>query len=241
MANKLTGKGLADFAISKLGVPYVYGAKGADGIFTENRLNNLAKNYPNMFTLVYKSKAKKFIGKVCCDCSGLISWYTNKILGSAQLYSTASKRGLIKDIDKAPIGAVLWHSGHVGVYIGNGYCVEEKGINYGCVKSKISDTRFTHWLTFNYIDYDESKEPVATKTKKNNPYDKPLSLLVKGSKGESVKWLQFELNEAGYNVSIDGVFGKDTLKYVKAFQQSCKITVDGEVGSNTIKALVNDK
>ena len=34
MADKLTGKGLADFAISKIGTPYVYGAKGADGKLT---------------------------------------------------------------------------------------------------------------------------------------------------------------------------------------------------------------
>jgi hypothetical protein len=238
---KLTGKGLADFAISKLGVPYVYGAKGSDGIFTQNKLNFLAKNYPKMFTLIYKSKAKRFIGKVCCDCSGLISWYTDKILGSAQLYATASKRGLIKDVDKAPIGSVLWHSGHVGVYIGNGYCVEEKGINYGCVKSKISNTHFTHWLNFSYIEYDEIKSPVVTKKQKTNPYDKPSVVIKYGDKGEDVKWIQFELSEAGYKIGIDGDFGKDTLKYVKAFQQSCKLTADGEVGTNTINAFVRDK
>jgi hypothetical protein len=238
---KLTGNGLAAFAVSKLGVPYVYGAKGADGKFTQAKFDFLARNYPKVFTFSYKIKAKKLIGKVCCDCSGLISWYTKKVLGSAQLYSTASKRGLIKDVHNAPIGAVLWKEGHVGVYIGDGYCIEEKGIDFGCVKSKISNTKFTHWLTFNYMEYDEPKEPVVISKKKNNPYDKPTTLLIKGSKGEGVKWLQFELCEAGYSCSIDGDFGKNTLAYVKKFQQSCKLTVDGEVGSKTVAALVANK
>lgn len=239
--NKLTGKGLVEFALSKIGTPYVYGAKGADGIFTQAKFDWLSKNYPSVFTPMYKIKAKKLIGKVCCDCSGLISWYTRKVLGSAQLYSTASKRGLIKDISKAPIGAVLWHNGHVGVYIGDGYCIEEKGINYGCVKSKITNTKFTHWLIFNYMDYNEVKEPVSTTVKKVNPYKKPTTNVKLRDKGENVKWIQFELVEAGYKVSIDGIFGKETLKSVKAFQKSCKLTVDGIVGSKTIKAFVADK
>jgi predicted Abi (CAAX) family protease len=64
----LTCKGLAEFALSKLGTPYVYGAKGSDGIFTEAKFNSLSKSYPKMFTPIYKMKAKKFIGKICCDC-----------------------------------------------------------------------------------------------------------------------------------------------------------------------------
>lgn len=240
---KLTGKGLAEFAQSKLGINYVYGAKGSDGKFTQTKLDWLARNYKSIFTTSYKSKAKKFIDKVCCDCSGLISWYTGKILGSSQMYSTASKRGLIKDIDKAPIGAVLWKSGHVGVKIDDTYCVEAKGINYGTVKTKISKTKWTHWLLFDYIDYDEvkTKTPVITTKKKINPYNKPTSTIRKGSRGEAVKWIQFELIESGYKLTIDGIFGKTTLKYVKKFQQSSKLVVDGIVGTKTIDALVKAK
>lgn len=239
---KLTGKGLAEFALSKIGTPYVYGAKGADGIFTSSKLDWLSSNYKSVFTSAYIKKAKGFIGKTCCDCSGLNSWYTGKVLGSSQLYSTASKRGLIKDIDNAPIGSILWKSGHVGIYIGDGYCVEAKGINYGTVKSKLTNTKFTHWLVFDYIDYDydEVKISAVTAEKKVNPYRKPTVLLKIGVKGENVMWLQHELSEAGYKVSIDGIFGKNTYKYVKKFQQSSKLTVDGIVGNNTIKALLDN-
>jgi hypothetical protein len=239
--NKLTGQGLADFAISKLGTPYVYGAKGANGKFTQSQLSSLSKAYPSMFTNTYITKAKRLIGKICCDCSGLISWYTGKELGSYQLYSTASKRGLISGIDKAPIGAVLWHPGHVGIYIGNGYCMEEKGIDYGCVKSKLSNTTFTHWLLFNYIDYDDIADTnVKTTHKESNPYTKPTSSVHIGDNGENVKWVQYELAEAGFSLKIDGDFGPKTLAAAKDFQQSCKIDVDGIVGPKTISKLINN-
>ena len=128
MAN-LTGKGLANFVKTKLGTPYVYGAKGADGKFTSSKLSFLARNYPSMFTATYQAKARKFIGRVCTDCSGLISWYTGKVYGSSQLYSVAKAKHKIdkKDISDIPVGAVVWKPGHVGVYIGNGEVIDKTG------------------------------------------------------------------------------------------------------------------
>lgn len=239
----LTGQGLASFALSKIGTPYVYGAKGANGKLTETKLNFLAKSYPSVFTKNYIAKARKFIGKVCCDCSGLVSWYTKKEIGSAQLYQTASTRNRIdkSDLSKIPVGAVLWKEGHVGVYVGNGYLVEEMGIDFGCVKTKVKDRTFTHYLTFSYITYNTKKTTELTISKKKNSYKKPTKTVKFGDTGESVKWVQYELIEAGYNILIDGLFGTKTFNAVKKFQKSCKIKVDGVVGTNTINKLVVDK
>ncbi len=234
--SKLTGKGLADFCKTKLGTPYVYGAKGSYGKLTQSHLNSLILAYTDMFTNIYITKAKRFVGKVCTDCSGLPGWYTGKNLGSYQLYKTAVKKEPISTVGQAPVGAVLWHSGHVGVYIGNGYCIEAKGIDYGTVKSKVSNTKFTHWLLFDYIDYDM---PVSSK-KPHNPYKEPSETICKGMKGEFVKWVQWELNDAGIKVEIDGEFATITEKAIRTFQQSCKITVDGKVGANTMKAFKAD-
>lgn len=44
-----------------------------------------------------------------------------------------------------------------------------------------------------------------------NPYSAPTKLLKKGDRGDDVKWLQYELNAAGFNLSIDGIFGIKTL------------------------------
>ena len=87
MAN-LTGAGLAAFAKGKKGTPYVYGAKGAEGVLTQSKVNFLSNNYKNIFTATYlnKIKTRGLVGKVCTDCSGLISWYIGKVLGSSQMY-----------------------------------------------------------------------------------------------------------------------------------------------------------
>ena len=71
-----------------------------------------------------------------------------------------------------------------------------------------------------------------------NPYPAPTcGSLHKGSVGVTVKWLQYELNKRGYNLTVDGSFGNKTLTAVKAYQKSAGLTVDGWVGSNTQAAL----
>ena len=55
--------------------------------------------------------------------------------------------------------------------------------------------------------------------------------------GEGVKWLQWELVEAGYKIDIDGEFGEQTEKSLKDFQTSAKISADGICGRLTRKKL----
>ena len=75
-----TAKELVAFVKSKVGTPYVFGAKGE--VMTEERIQQLAAENPSTFTKSYITKARKFIGKHCTDCSGLISWTTGIIRGS---------------------------------------------------------------------------------------------------------------------------------------------------------------
>lgn len=256
--NKLTGQGLADFVLTKVGTPYVYGTKGADGKFTQSRFDWLARNYPGTFTAAYKNKAKRFVGKVCTDCSGLISWYTKKVLGSYQLYSQAKARLPMSRIDDFAIGTVLWKSGHVGVYCGkdkNGkhICIEAKGIDYGTVRGVITNpNRWSYGLTFSWIDYDIKNKIEETTNKGKNPYKTPSVLVKNGTKGNDAKWVQWELVEAGFDnkftyngktyngVKIDGEIGPISIAAIKAFQKSCKISQDGKVGPDTRKKLIAD-
>lgn len=62
-------------------------------------------------------------------------------------------------------------------------------------------------------------------------------LLQLGSQGKDVKTLQQSLNTKGYNLGVDGIFGKQTLSAVKDFQKSNGLAVDGLVGKNTLAAL----
>ncbi|MFT4146701.1 MAG: peptidoglycan-binding domain-containing protein [Mobilitalea sp.] len=233
---KLTGVELAEHCKSKLGTPYVYGAKGSYGKLTQPYLNSLILAYSNIFTNMYVTKARRLVGQVCTDCSGLISWYTKKTIGSYQMYKTAVTKELITTVDKAPIGAVLWRIGHVGVKIDDDYCIEAKGIDYGTVQTKISSTKFTHWLLFEYMNYEI---PLNT-SKTKNPYKEPTEIITKGSISEGVKWVQWELNDAGIKVEIDGDCGPITYQAIKSYQQSCKIVVDGKVGPTTRKAFKCD-
>lgn len=234
--SKLIGVELAEHCKSKLGTPYVYGAKGSYGKLTQSHLNSLILSYPDIFTNMYVTKARRLVGQVCTDCSGLISWYTKKIVGSYQMYKTAATKENITTVDKAPIGAVLWRAGHVGVKIDDDYCIEAKGIDYGTIQTKISSTKFTHWLLFEYISYDM---PINT-AKSQNPYKEPTDTITKGSLGEGVKWVQWELNDAGIKIEIDGDCGPITYQAIKMYQQSCKIVVDGKVGPTTRKEFKCD-
>ena len=254
----LTGKGLAEFAKNKAGVPYVYGAKGADGPLTQTKVNWLASHYPNVFTAGYlkKIKDRHYVGQVCCDCSGLISWYTGKVLGSSQLYSQAKARLPMSELDKFAIGTVLYRQGHVGVYCGRNskgqhILMEAKGIDYGTVCSIVNPNSWKCGLTFSWIDY-TINYPIDSKLityKGINPYKEPAGIIKVGYSGEDVKWLQYELIESGYGfefeynherfepVVISGTFDKSTRAAVMSFQASCKLEVDGIVGKATKAAL----
>lgn len=58
-----------------------------------------------------------------------------------------------------------------------------------------------------------------------------------GSKGSDVTELQKLLNQNGYTLDTDGIFGSNTLAAVKDYQQKNNLSVDGIVGSNTWGAL----
>ncbi len=60
-----------------------------------------------------------------------------------------------------------------------------------------------------------------------------------GSTGGFVTALQILLNEYGYNLSTDGIFGGNTYRAVLDFQKNNGLTQDGIVGPNTWTALLN--
>ena len=65
-------------------------------------------------------------------------------------------------------------------------------------------------------------------------------LLKLGSRNNFVYLLQFILKENyGYNISVDGIFGNNTLNIVQSFQKNNGLTIDGLVGNNTWRTLLN--
>lgn len=70
-----------------------------------------------------------------------------------------------------------------------------------------------------------------------NPYLLTSTLLKEGSIGESVGWLQFELNRHGANLVIDKQFGKKTKLAVLLYQKNHGLVQDGIAGQLTLNSL----
>ena len=63
------------------------------------------------------------------------------------------------------------------------------------------------------------------------------SVLRQGMSGQLVRDLQASLNGAGFSVSVDGIFGAETVTAVKSLQSWAGLAVDGVVGPQTWAAL----
>lgn len=164
MAKKMTGKELVAFCRSKIGTPYVYGMKGK--VMTEQNYKFLKNTYGKMVWLSDRDK----IGKVCVDCSGLISWACGVTLGSGQWKARATKINPISTIEKAPIGALVWMQGHTGVYTGmkdgHPYYVAADGSAYGVREVPLRCNKFTHWLLVEDVfQYEMRDDEVVEKDK----------------------------------------------------------------------------
>lgn len=152
-----TAQGLIEFAKSKIGTPYVYGAKGT--VMSLEQIRELRRMYGS--NCVWYSDDNK-VGKVCVDCSGLISWYTGIVRGSGQYKSTAVEVIPISQRTNNHIGWAVWMNGHIGVYLGNDTYIAADGSAYGVRIAKLSQNRFTHLLKLCDIDYGDGTKQTAT-------------------------------------------------------------------------------
>lgn len=73
----------------------------------------------------------------------------------------------------------------------------------------------------------------------SNPYKKPTENFVAGDEDETIKWLQWIFVYTGYGLKDDGITGvldEDTVAVVKKLQHENKLTVDGNITEEVIKA-----
>lgn len=154
-----TAQGLIEFAKSKVGTPYVYGAKGT--VVTLEQIRELRRMYGS--NCVWYSDDNK-AGQVCVDCSGLISWYTGIIRGSGQYKSTAVEVIPISQRTNNHIGWAVWMNGHIGIYLGDDTYIAADGSAYGVRIANLSQNRFTHLLKLCDIDYGNGAVQTETQT-----------------------------------------------------------------------------
>lgn len=68
-------------------------------------------------------------------------------------------------------------------------------------------------------------------------YREPFGNVKIGARGNMVKWIQDKLNNHGYVLKVDGIFGKLTHAAVIDFQRKNNLLVDGIVGKQTKSKL----
>ena len=85
--------------------------------------------------------------------------------------------------------------------------------------------------------YDIPSEIVDTAPKTGNPYREPIINVKFNSRGNNVRWLQFELNRYGYRLVVDGIAGEKTITALKDFQSSHGLVADGICGPLTREKL----
>lgn len=235
-----TNTGLAKYVKAQLGLPYWYGTYGQ--IATEALHRGKKKQYPLYYTA---SDFPTQYGKRVHDCSGLIKGYLMSdsptavpVYNKEFDYSANGLRNACKekgDIFTMPdmVGVLVFYSGHVGVYIGNGEVIEARGHAYGVVKTRLKDRPWKWWGKHPNISYEEPQR-VAVE----------LSVLKKGSKGDEVKTAQRLLLAEGYELGkwgADGDFGAKTYAVVKEYQSARGLKADGVIGKDTWNKLLGVK
>ena len=85
-------------------------------------------------------------------------------------------------------------------------------------------------------------EGSAAVSKPVNPYPVPTRTIkyVKDDpimKGDDVRWVQWELVQAGYDIVIDGSFGPKSDTALRAYQNQHGLVVDGKCGPATRKSM----
>lgn len=230
---------------------YWYGTCGYK--CTTDLLNRKAKQYPGHYGTSRMSGYKKDIadGAMCADCVGMIKsfFWTGGVFGGPSKYGSnncpdrsangmfdmCERRGTIGTMPDIP-GLVVWRSGHIGVYVGNGYTIEERGFAYDCQKRKLSAGTWTHWgeLPAPMLKYIEDNEaPMLVELG-----DRTLR---KGMTGGDVYELQRALMALDYKLpkyGADGDYGNETRDAVMRFQRDQDLDDDGVFGPKSYKALV---
>lgn len=73
----------------------------------------------------------------------------------------------------------------------------------------------------------------------SNPYTKPTASFAAGDEDETIKWIQWIFVYTGYGLKDDGITGildEDTVAVIKKLQHENKLTVDGNINEDVIKA-----
>lgn len=201
-----TNKGLVEYAKKCLALGndsiYLYGSFGQK--LTTAFINQKAKQY--VYNISRQSIYKKCMNsegtEYAFDCVGLIKSYIwggygkvdynkNQDVSANGMYNKAKVKGKISTMPET-IGLLVHMSGHIGIYIGNGYVIEctpakafakQNHGGGGVCKTKLTDRKWVHWLECPFIEYkEEVKTPTTTTTPSTSSlkYSKNNKIILNG-------------------------------------------------------------
>jgi len=118
---------------------------------------------------------------------------------------------------------------HVGVYMGDGSVVHAKGRDDGVVRESLCATG---WNRFGRLKVFAETEEAAT-------YVRKLKRTLPNMQGDDVRAVQTALLDEGFDPQgIDGLYGKNTEKAVKAYQKAKSLCATGIVDEKTWQSLI---
>lgn len=152
---------------------YLYGTTGI--VCTQSKLNSKYRSYykPHGWSLqAYQAATKNWVAekRIVCDCQGLCDYYLHIDTNAKGNYAKfCTSKGSVKSITrKYVIGEAVFKGSspssinHVGFICGfmpdgEPLVVEEKGLRYGCVVTRLSSTAWTYrGLMTKKFEYDDT-------------------------------------------------------------------------------------
>ena len=113
----------------------------------------------------FVTQCKQWYGRHVTDCSGMIveayRAYDPAFGDKTANYfynSFTTERGKMSNMPEEP-GLIVWKSGHIGIYIGDGKVIEARGYKYGVVVSKLSTQKWTNWGRLKEVQYVKKSAP----------------------------------------------------------------------------------
>ena len=252
---------------------YVMGCVGAPmtAANKDRYTRNHSYNQQTVRTAMIKSASADTFGFDCVCFIKALFWGwngdKNKTYGGASYASNGvpdvSADGIINlcndvstDFSKLAVGELLWKSGHVGIYIGNGQAVECTPAWKNCVqvttvlnvKSGTGHKWTKHgklpWISYGAAEQTSTSSASTSSEKPSAPQTASVSglpTLKVGSKGKSVKALQLLLigNDCSCgDCGADGDFGSGTKSAVIKYQTKVGLDPDGVAGPLTWTSLL---
>lgn len=205
-----------------------YGGKGTGTLWSQKSKQSGLKDW---YARHADAKAKG-MGKQVFDCIGIdkyarwvqsdgsVPYDASTDLNEAMLFAKAKqdgmKNGKIATIPNVA-GIMVWHTGHIGVYLGNGTVLEARGGDYGVVETSLPQRNFTDWFYNPFIDYAEETNNMKS-----------------GDKNDTIKLWQAFLNTNGFSLVVDGSFGPATAASTDIYKKSIGLNQDGTVDFETL-------